>query len=277
MTGYICPVCSETLNARERTLRCKNGHCYDMAKSGYVNLLMSNAAGAKRHGDDALMIRARSSFLEKGYYAPLRDKICEMLMPHAVQNMIILDAGCGDGWYAQGLSDALLKNGMEARIFGIDISRDALKAAAKRPVDMELAVASVFHLPMAQSSCDAALSIFSPLAQEEFARVLRAGGILLRVVPLEEHLWELKQAVYAAPRKNPPDSERPAGFSLVSSAELRYSIRLTSNSDIRDLFAMTPYYYKSSKEDQSKLESIDTLTVTAAFGLRLWKNDKYEK
>ena len=277
MFGFVCPVCGEALQTEGRTLRCSNKHCYDMAKSGYVNLLMSNAPGTKRHGDDGLMVKARGRFLEKGYYAPLRSGICEMLMPYAVQDMAVLDAGCGDGWYDQGLAEAFAENGIDAQFLGVDISRDALRAAARRHMDIELAVASVFRLPTAQSSCDAVLSIFSPLASEEFSRVLRKDGLLLRAVPLEEHLWELKQAVYDVPRKNPPDSEKPEGFVLAQSADIRYTIELESNEDILALFAMTPYYYKSGQEDQNKLKLLDRLTVTAAFGLRLWKNAKYEK
>jgi len=277
MFGYICPVCGDLLCADGRTLRCSKGHSYDMAKSGYVNLLMSNAQSAKRHGDDALMIKARGRFLGKNYYLPLREKMCEMLMPYVVQEVSVLDAGCGDGWYDEGLAAALGENGIEGRLLGVDISRDALKAAAKRRLDMGLAVASVYKLPVGQSSCDILLSIFSPLAEEEFSRVLRKDGLLLRAVPLEDHLFELKQAVYDVPRKNPPDSEKPQGFELVDSFDLKYTFELGANEDILDLFAMTPYYYKSGQKDQEKLKKLEKLTVTAAFGLRLWKNKKYEK
>lgn len=270
-------MCGGRLNNEGRSLRCEKNHCFDIAKSGYVNLLMSNAPGAKRHGDDTLMVKARTRFLEKGYYQPLRDRICAMLAPVAEQDMTILDAGCGEGWYSEGLDKDLSENGVFARFLGVDISRDALKAAARRSGEMELAAASVFRLPLAKSSVDVAMSIFSPLAQEEFSRVLRSGGLLLRVVPLEEHLWELKKAVYDVPRKNPTDTERVEGFSLVDSCELRFSIKLECNEDIQDLFAMTPYYYKTSASDQAKLEGVDSLEVTAAFGLRLWRNDKYEK
>ncbi len=277
MFGFVCPVCSEPLRTDGRTLRCGKNHCYDMAKSGYVNLLMSNAPGAKRHGDDALMINARRRFLEKGYYLPLRDKMCEMLMPYASQDMAILDAGCGDGWYDEGIAEALAENGIEPQMLGIDISRDALKAAAKRPVDMGLAAASVFHLPVGKSSADVVLSVFSPLAEEEFSRVLRSDGLLMRVVPLEDHLWELKQAVYDIPRKNPPDTETVAGFRLIGSENVIYTAELGSNEEVLDLFAMTPYYYKSGQKDQEKLRRVESLRVTAAFGIRLWQNCKNGK
>ena len=115
------------------------------------------------------------------------------------------------------------------------------------------------------------LSVFSPLAAEEFARVLKKGGLLLRVVPLEEHLFELKEAVYDVPRENPPDTETVEGFELADSFDLRYTVELENNEDILDLFSMTPYYYKSGERDQEKLKKIEKLTVRLGFGLRLWK------
>ena len=271
MFGYICPVCGKALAPEEKAMRCANGHSYDVARSGYVNLLMSNAPGARRHGDDALMIKARRDFLELGHYRPLLDGICAMLTAHVGQDAHILDAGCGDGWYTAQIAERLADAGISAELLGVDISRDALKAAARRCGDIGLAVASVFRLPLEGASCGAVVSIFAPLADEEFGRVLKDDGLLLRVVPLEDHLWELKQAVYDVPRKNPPDAEKPQGFELADSAEIRYSFTLHSNKEILDLFAMTPYYYKSGKDDQRKLETLNELEITAGFGIRLWK------
>ena len=271
MFGFVCPVCGEALSSDGKSLRCSKGHCYDIARGGYVNLLMSNAPGAKRHGDDAMMIKARRDFLEKGYYAPLRDAICRVLAPFLESGASVLDAGCGDGWYTAALAEHLAQEGAAADILGVDISRDALNAAARRSGEIGLAVASVYKLPVAEKSCSAVLSIFAPLAQEEFARVLKDNGLLLRVVPLEEHLWELKQAVYDVPRENPPDTETVQGFELAASEEVRYAINLQSNEDICNLFAMTPYYYKTGQKDQEKLQHIGQLEVRAAFGIRLWR------
>ena len=271
MLGFVCPVCGEALSLDGKSLRCGKGHCYDIARGGYVNLLMSNAQGGKRHGDDALMIKARRDFLEKGYYTPLRDAVCRVLTSFLAQGATVLDAGCGDGWYTAALASHLAQEGIAADILGIDISRDALKAAARRSEEIGLAVASVYKLPVANGSCSAVLSIFAPLAEEEFARVLADNGLLLRVVPLEEHLWELKQAVYDVPRENPPDTETVQGFELAASEDVRYSINLQSNEDICNLFGMTPYYYKTGQNDQNKLRNIEQLEVKAAFGIRLWR------
>ena len=75
MAGFICPVCGKALELRDRSYICPEAHCFDVSKSGYVNLLMSQKSG--NHGDDKLMVKARRDFLEKGYYDALRDKITE--------------------------------------------------------------------------------------------------------------------------------------------------------------------------------------------------------
>ena len=65
---FRCPVCREPLQRQEKQYRCKSGHSFDIARSGYVNLLLDNGRG--RHGDDKKMVAARSAFLEKGFYRP---------------------------------------------------------------------------------------------------------------------------------------------------------------------------------------------------------------
>ena len=79
MMNFICPVCKNELADSGSFYRCKNGHCYDKSKFGYVNLLQSQKSSAKRHGDDRVMVRARRDFLDKGYYEPLAKQIAEKL------------------------------------------------------------------------------------------------------------------------------------------------------------------------------------------------------
>ena len=276
MLSFSCPVCSLPLSAEGGSLRCSKGHCFDIARGGWVNLLISKQSGTKRHGDDVLMVRARSEFLGKGWYSPLLEAIASMvsrrreeLSPEGV--LRILDAGCGEGWYLAGLLAGLSENGLCAEALGIDISRDAVKAAARRCPEASFAVAGVTALPVADESCDLMLSLFAPVCLPEFGRVLRRGGMLLRVHPLERHLYALKEAVYDRPVENPPEHFEPEGFRLVDSAEVRFDMPLESNADIKALFAMTPYYYKTSAADQAKLEKLDRLTVQAEFGVCLYE------
>lgn len=269
MLNFCCPVCKEELKLDGRTYRCINNHCFDCAKQGYVNLLQSNKSKSKRHGDDKLMIEARTEFLNTDSYKPLCDLMCELLQKYIPKNACVLDAGCGDCYYTEKIEKALADK--NASIAGIDISKFALIAAAKRSKNIRLAVASVFALPTADFSCDAVLNVFSPFAPEEYNRVLKRGGVLLRVIPLENHLFSLKKAVYDNPLKNPKENTNIDGFILAESKELKYSITLDDNREIESLFKMTPYYYKTSRTDQQKLEKLNSLTTEIEFCVLVYK------
>ncbi|WP_295044555.1 putative RNA methyltransferase [Ruminococcus sp.] len=269
MLKFCCPVCKEELNLDGRTYKCINNHCFDCAKQGYVNLLQINKSKSKRHGDDKLMIEARTRFLNTNFYKPLCDLMCKLLKKYVPQNASVLDAGCGDCYYTEKIEKALADR--NASVVGVDISKSALIAAAKRSKRINLAVASVFSLPVGDLSCDAVLNVFSPFAPEEYARVLKSGGVLLRVIPLENHLFSLKKAIYDNPLKNPEESTEIDGFTLAESQELKYSIELKSNEQIESLFKMTPYYYKTSRTDQQKVEKLSTLQTEIEFCVLVYK------
>lgn len=269
MVRLCCPVCAGVLERRAGAYVCPKGHSFDLAKSGYVNLLLNSAQG--RHGDDKLMVRARRDFLNKGYYDRFIAAAADAAAEAAPQNAMILDAGCGEGIYSLAVLRAIEKAGKRGRLLGIDISKTALQYAARRSPDFTLCVASCAHLPVETASVDVLLNIFSPFVPEEFARVLKPGGRLLRAYPLREHLWELKQLVYDEPRENPPTPLETAGFTLAETREIRDAIHLPCNADIQALFRMTPYYYKTGAKDQQKAERAQALDVTLAFGLAIYE------
>ena len=163
--------------------------------------------------------------------------------------------------------------GKRGALLGVDISKTALQYAAKRSPDLTLCVASCAHLPVGDGSVDEVLNIFSPFVPEEFARVLRRGGYLLRAYPLREHLWELKALIYDTPRDNPPTPLETEGFTLLETREVRDRIHLPCNEDIQALFRMTPYYYKTGAKDQAKAAQAQTLDVALAFGLAIYRKD----
>ena len=129
MSLFICPVCKENLTELEKLYRCENGHCFDKSKFGYVNLLQSQKSSAKRHGDDRMMVRARRDFLDSGAYAFLRDALCDVCHNFLPDSVKVLDAGCGEGYYSEGIK-AFCKKSID--IYGVDISKDALEFLGKR-------------------------------------------------------------------------------------------------------------------------------------------------
>ncbi len=274
MISFICSVCKKELIEEEKLYRCENGHCFDKSKFGYVNLLQSQKSSAKRHGDDRLMVRARRNFLDAGYYGFLRDELCEVCEKYFPDGGDILDAGCGECYYSSGLKQFYAENGKEVFVTGVDISKDALEFASKRKSGISLAVASLFDLPYADESFDAVLNIFSPDADNEFHRVLKTGGYLIKIIPLEKHLLGLKAAIYDKPYLNDvPDTEID-GFLCVKTNQTKSRLQIKSNEMIQSLFKMTPYYYKTGIEDQQKINNLDCLKTQAEFEIRVYRKEK---
>jgi len=213
------------------------------------------------------MVTARRDFLDRGYFLPVREAVLAAALPRLPDGSVVLDVGCGEGWYTAGLAEALERRGVRAELYGVDISRDALKMAAARRKDLRLAAASAARLPLEDGAADLMLNLFSPLEAAEYRRVLRAGGVLLRAVPLERHLWSLKAAVYDRPYENDVPDPALEGFVLKESRDIETVIRLETQEDVRNLFRMTPYWYKTGAADQAKLERIERLDTELAVRL----------
>lgn len=260
---FVCPVCGETLERQEGRYACAGGHSFDIAKEGYVNLLPANRQHSKAPGDDKAMAQARTRFLEGGWYGPLRDELCKHVRDTLPEGGTLLDAGCGEGWYTAALSEMAAAKG--GRTAGVDLSKPAVKKAARRCPNAEIAVASVYRLPLEDASVDVLVDCFSPLAIEEFYRVLKPGRKFLYVVPGPRHLWELKEILYDRPYENEEKVETYPGFASPAVTAVETVFTLTDRSDIRALYHMTPYTWKTPKEGAKRLEAVERLTLTGQF------------
>lgn len=269
---FACPLCGKKLEKEERGYRCGGGHCFDVAREGYVNLLPVNQRHSKDPGDDKEMVAARTRFLDGGWYRPLQQKLCRILTRLAGQKPVLLDAGCGEGYYTAAFAEALADCG--GRVCGVDLSKAAVRRAAKRCPGGELAVASVYHLPLADRSVSLLVNCFSPLAAEEFRRVLRPGGYFLYVVPGARHLWELKEILYDTPYENEEKMEEYHGFRFLGRETVESTFTLQSPEDIRALFHMTPYTWKTPREGIARLDGLTELTVTAQFHIHIFRREK---
>ena len=267
MSIFCCPVCKGSLKIEERSYKCENGHSFDISKEGYVNLILSNKS-TDASGDDKEMVRARTEFLDGGFYSPLREKMSQLLCELCPENPVILDAGCGEGYYTSAYS-LLSEN-----VFGIDISKSAVKHASKRCKNAHFAIGSVYHLPVLSGLCDAVVNCFSPNAPDEFLRVLKDGGYLLYVVPAKRHLWELKSILYDNPYENEEKTEFYEGFSHVSVEQVTTKFALECNKEILNLFHMTPYTWNTPKECRERLMNLERLDVTADFRIHVYKANK---
>ncbi len=261
MEMLICPHCGAPLAREGKALCCPNGHSYDIARSGYCNLLQSSKSG-DHTGDSREMVMARRRFLGRGYYDGLADGVCAQVLRLAADRSVnLVDAGCGEGYYTRRMAQRLHERTVPAQCVGIDISKSATEYAAKRDKTTQYVTGSVYHMPVADHCADIICSLFAPTPAEEFARVLRPEGAVLCAVPGAEHLWELKCAVYDTPYKNREEKHHLEGFQLAEQHKIEYPIHLSNAEDIQTLFAMTPYAHRTPKRGMERLRALREIDV----------------
>lgn len=266
MSILNCPVCNKTLSLDEKSYKCSNNHCFDLSKFGVLNLSLNNKSSKKRHGDDKAMVIARKEFLEKGYYDPIKADVISLCKKHCKNAKSFIDAGCGEGYYTAFVVKELNPD----EVYGVDLSKEALRYFKKRIFSALPIVASIFKMPFENASTDLVLSMFAPAAYDEFLRVLKKDGIFIKTKVLKNHLIELKQAVYDNPYYNDDEPDEIDGFEKIDEIITDYKTDILGD-DIKKLFLMTPYYYKTGKTDQKKLDFIEKLNVNISVKTVVYK------
>ncbi|AWK49583.1 rRNA (guanine-N1)-methyltransferase [Clostridium beijerinckii] len=264
----LCPVCKEKLikDVSNKTYRCENNHSYDIAKEGYVNLLISNQKNSKNPGDSKEMVLSRVEFLSMDYYKPISDKINEMIVEclgaDNNKNFNIMDLGCGEGYYLTNLKNYMDNKNIKANYYGIDVSKEAVKYASKTNKECVWAVGNNFHIPSNDKTVDCILSVFSPIDINECNRVLKDDGVFVRVLPRTNHLIQLRNIIYSEVHLNEKvykasDEENE----YIKESNVTFDINLNKE-EILSLLKMTPHYWKSTAENKEKLESYESLVIT---------------
>jgi 23S rRNA (guanine745-N1)-methyltransferase len=270
--GFKCPNCGTELRPINagKIYSCDNNHSFDRAKEGYLNLLLAQHKRSRNPGDSDEMIRSRQRFLNAGYYQILASAIIEQI-PAMAADSRLLDIGCGEGYYLQAINKA--RNDLQ--LVGIDISKTAVRLAAKRRFPAQLAVDSGFNLALFDNSIDCAISVFSPIGASEAARVLKPEGLLIMVGPGEQHLSGLTAYIYDNPVPhggNFKAVDKSTEFSLIGQTDIQQSINI-EGSAIGDLLRMTPYYWHATPAQQKSLGKLDKLETEVHFNIRLYQND----
>ncbi len=267
--NLACPIDGEQLEYHDRQLVCENGHAFDIARQGYVNLLPVQHKRTKHPGDSKAMVLARTHFLNSGVYEPIANKLNELVYAQIIagKETALLDAGCGEGYYFNALLNYLSDQeaATDLSFIGMDISKDAIYQASKRYKQISWVVGTNRRPPVAEESIDIILCLFGFLSVDGFKKVLKQGGKIIIVDPGTEHLKELREIIYPEIKKSYPlralDTEK-TGLSLANSEVLQFKVTLNDNEQINNLLIMTPHFYRASKAGREVACNLQQLAVT---------------
>ncbi len=277
-SDLVCPHDGLPLAVRGAGLACARGHTFDRAKEGYVNLLTVGDKASRDPGDSKEMVAARRRLLATGAYDGIAGALCDAVVRDladrpASRPVPILDAGCGEGFYLDFLARHLAAHagGREIRLAGIDISKWAVRAAAKRDTPAAWAVASNRRLPFAAGSIDMILCLFGFPVWEGFAAVQPVGGTVLMVDPGPDHLLELRAIIYPEVRRNerPPFVPVPGYVPGVEHAH-RSTAHLPTAAVIADLLSMTPHAHRATQDGRARLAARASLDITIDVTVRTY-------
>ena len=277
-TNLACPIDGLPIETQGAQRRCAAGHSFDMARDGYCNFLVVQHKASRDPGDSKQMVAARRRFLDAGHFQPIANLVFEAvrncLKPAEAIAFNVVDAGCGEGYYLDHLGRLAAASPQTGTIglAGIDVSKWAVKAAARRKVSATWLVANNRIPPFLDGSVDLVLCLFGFPIWEGFKKIQRPGGHLLLVDPAPDHLIELREIIYPTVKRSTPPPlthAEAAGYSLEHEQELRVTVTLTEAEAIQDLLAMTPHAHRMPQDRRHALAALSTLSVTVNVAVRL--------
>ncbi len=273
LAALRCPVCAGRLAQQGQELRCEHGHCFDIARQGYVNL----AVGARpvANADASAMVAARSRFLNRGHYAPIAAALTSLALsagPGCAAEGVVLDLAGGTGYYLSAVLEALPGS------VGVclDLSKAALRrAASAHPRSVALGADVRRPFPLADGSAAIVMSVFGPRNAAETIRVLAPGGTFLVVTPTTSHLAEvtgLLRMLSVDAAKADRLAASLAGLDRVAAEPLSYQEPLT-HADLSDLVSMGPSAHHIDQEQLAcRIEPLpEPLWVTVSVTLSAYE------
>jgi 23S rRNA (guanine745-N1)-methyltransferase len=267
--NLACPIDGARLFSREKQLVCENGHAFDVARQGYVNLLPVQHKRSKQPGDSKEMVVARVQFLNSGLYEPIANKLAEIAFAQIAdgKETCFMDAGCGEGYYLDYLLNYLKdKNGGgDLSFIGLDISKAAVAESARRNKQITWIVGTNRQPPIDDVSVDVILCVFGFQSFEGFNKILKPGGKVILVEPGPDHLKELREIIYTEVIKSDPQDLSYAeekGFSVVNRRPLQFKTGVINHEQINNLLLMTPHFYRATKQGREAAGNLQELELT---------------
>ena len=255
-TVFSCPFCQENLALVETSLKCNNRHSFDLAKFGYVNLAPQIKQSANYDKEN---FQNRQQILEAGFYQAILEVVSNLLS-NSKNTKTILDIGCGEGFYSRKLQE----RHPDKTFYAFDISKDSVQIASKSEPNWAVNwfVGDLARLPIKDASMDILLDIFSPANYGEFRRVLSKDGILIKVIPTENHLKEIRQKVQDQLTNKDYSNQDiknhfQNNFPILSRKTASLTKPITAE-QLQALLSMTPllFHIDQSKIDWSQLTEI---------------------
>jgi len=275
--NLACPIDKLELFRKENHYQCANGHSFDIARQGYVNLLPVQHKKSKHPGDSKAMVEARTRFLNTGFYNPVADNLSKIIFQQLSSNEThcIFDAGCGEGYYLQHVINAaqLINDDTNISFIGMDISKPAIVAASKRSKLASWVVGTNSQPPFLDQSIDLIFCVFGFQSFAGFKKILKADGKLILVEPGTKHLQELRDIIYTEPasEKSGNKSGKDSDYALIDTQTLEFEIHLNNNEQILDLLTMTPHLFRASSEGKACIENMDSLSLTTDMIFRIFE------
>lgn len=272
---FECPLDGLPLAAGERSLACATGHSFDVSAQGYVNLLPVQFKASKDPGDSREMVEARRRVLDAGVYDALADAVAAVVREHAAAmgEGVLVDAGCGEGFYTARMAGALPA---EPVVLGMDISKWAVAAAAKRYRDVAWAVATNKRIPVRRGSAGIITSLFGFATWDAWAELQRDGQIVVAVDAGPDHLIELRERIYETVRTHdapPNEAALASGYTVADTRGVRFQTTVRDGAILDDILEMTPHGHRTTPAAREAVRALDRLDLTFDAVIRVYRRN----
>ena len=250
--AFICPICKSQLHINNKSLECNYGHCYNISKKGFV--VLNEPSSEALYGENLFL--SRRNVFSSGYYDNIAEKIISITNKLSFPEAKILDAGCGEGFYtgriASGISSSIC--------FGIDLSKSAI-ARATDYNNCIFSVADLSSLPFADSYFDVIVNILTPACYNEFLRVLKPNGVLIKVIPGKNYLKELRNTLSKAYDNDNVLKHAYEAMNIIAQDEISYTLPL-NQTNLKDFISMSPLTANLSVKEKELLSQAPINEIT---------------
>ena len=278
---FRCPICKTKVEVRNfNNMICQNNHCFDIARTGYINLL---TRPVKTEYDKELF-SSRNIINDSGFFDPMLETASDLILEHVerfnIKDVKILDAGCGEGSHLGRIINSLYgKIAGNIQGVGVDISKEGILIASKGFYDIIWCVADIANLPFGDGQFDVVLNILSPSNYGEFSRVLNDNGVLIKVIPGSNYLKELRNIFYDNKDKRVYSNEKiiehfKENFRILDRKDIHYTVKI-SKDNLKHLMRMTPLSWNVTDDRIEQVLNRNINSITVDYTVVVGKRQSY--